>query len=137
MVTTVPPMLVRAQIMPTGTVQVPLAVSNEAGTEPLIIRRGDIIATMTRVPHGHIQHGQHAQWAPSTDNTDHTLSNSGVADNVSASVTKSTEEEQRQEEKNLIWSMIHDQSGRDIVKMVKAGTQIGSVSFTQWKHSVE
>ena len=92
---------------------------------------------MTRVPHGYIQHGQHAQWAPSTDNTDHTLSNSSVAENVSASVTKSTEEEQRQEEKNLIWSMIHDQSGRDIVRMVKAGTQVGSVSFAQWKQSVE
>ena len=33
--------------------------------------------------------------------------------------------------------MIHDTAGRDIVKMVKSGTQIGSVSFTQWKHSVE
>ena len=46
--------------------------------------------------------------------------------------TKAAAEKERLKEKKAIWDFIHTKSGQQIVQAVKAGTQIGSVSFTDW-----
>ena len=45
---------------------------------------------------------------------------------------KAAAEKERLKEKKAIWDIIHTKSGQQIVQAVKAGTQIGSVSFTDW-----
>ena len=62
-----PPMVVRAQLTAVGAAQVPLAISNEARTEPLIIRKGTSLATLHRIPEASMQHNKKAEWHPSCD----------------------------------------------------------------------
>ena len=60
-------MVVQAQLTVAGAVQVPLAVSNEAGTEPLIIRKGTSLTTLHRIPEASMRHNKRAEWQPSCD----------------------------------------------------------------------
>ena len=134
-------MVVRAQLTAAGAVQVPLAISNEAGTEPLIIRKGTALATLHRIPETNMQHNKKAEWQPSCDvvpvpskvpqaaEMQSQSTAAAVTDNQAAEATHSAE-------KDLIWDMIHDKSGQDIVQMVKEGAQIGTSTFEQWKQAI-
>ena len=62
-----PPMLVRPQVTSEGAVHIALAVSNEHGTEPMIIWRGQVMATVRRVPESSIKHSKCMQWSPTPD----------------------------------------------------------------------
>ena len=110
-----------------------LAVSNEHGTEPLIIRQGQVMATVRRVPESSIRHSKSMQWTPTPDKQ-HQAAASVQSQPESAERVQA--EVKRIAEKDVIWSLIHDKSGKDIVKAVKAGQQIGEISFAQWKATV-
>ena len=139
-------MTIRPQVPAAGVVQVPLAILNEAGTEPLIIRRGDVMATIRRIPDDSIFHSNQAVWAPSIDAEKESPSTGEQAqqpETIAAAVNSPQQEaneaaeETRNKEKSVIWSMIHDKSGTQIVKLVKDGAQIGTVTFGQWKQAVQ
>ena len=91
------------------------------------------MATVRRVPESSIKHSKSMQWSPTPDRQ-HQAAASVQSQPESAERVQA--EVKRIAEKDVIWSLIHDKSGKDIVKAVKAGQQIGEISFAQWKATV-
>ena len=51
----VPPMIVRPQLTPTATAYVQIAVSNENGTAPLVIRKGEALAQLRQISQNQVK----------------------------------------------------------------------------------
>ena len=56
----IPPMIVRPRIAQTTSAYVQIAVSNESGTTPLVIRKGESLATLRQIKQADIKHQQTA-----------------------------------------------------------------------------
>ena len=134
----VPPMIVRPQITSGARAYVQIAISNEHGTAPLIIRRGDALATLKSVSKDNIKQSTTAVIDLETQ-----LAQQGSAAVITDS--KSVEERQaekahtekhRLQEKAEIWDFIKSKSGRQIVQAVKQGKKIGRITLQEWKTEI-
>ena len=134
-------MIVRPSITQTASAYVQLAVSNESGTSPLAIRKGGALATLRQIKQTDVKHQQTAVITETTNrntvaSAHHSEDRRGDADIAERAETKAAAEKERHKEKNAIWYFIHTKSGHQIITAVKAGEQIGSISFPDWVKDV-
>ena len=138
----VPPMVVRPTMVSATTAIVKLAVSNMDGTAPLVIRKGDAMATLTQIQPHDMHHGKAIAISPVSQEPSMSAAVNTAA--IVPSVTEEVEEAQKQEkeqariqEKEAIWKVIGKLSGQEIVKLVKDDIKLGSITFREWKGTVD
>ena len=131
-------MIVRPNITQTASAYVQIAVSNESGTVPLVIGKGEALATLRQIKQGDVKYQPAAVITDATnrDTVASTYQGEDKRGEAERAEAKATSEKERLKEKKVIWDFIHTKSGQQIVQAVKAGTQIGSISFTDWVKDV-
>ena len=93
-----------------------IAVSNESGTAPLVIRKGEVLATLRQIKQADVKHQQTAVITETANRNTvasayHSEDKRGEAVLAERAETKAAAEKERLKEKKATWDFIHTKSG--------------------------
>ena len=107
-------MIVRPNITQTASAYVQIAVSNESGTAPLVIRKGEALAKLRQIKQGDVKYQPAAVITDATNRNTvaSTYQGEDKRGEAERAETKAAAERERLKEKKAIWDFIHTKSGQ-------------------------